>query len=240
MPRKMRRILRNLLRHVGYDLVRYHPDRLGVDWMEDVTHLSRSPTPLIFDVGANVGQSINNFRRRFRSCTVHSFEPSPDTFHLLSDRYSKVPGVHLWNTAVGSESTELTLNENTVSEMSSLLPLGKQGWGSVQKGTTVPVLTIDSFCINHSIEMIDILKIDTQGFDFEVLKGSRNMIQSGRVGLICIEMIFNDMYNGLPPPCEILEFLREIGCDLVSFYPFHHQQSVASWADALFVHRAYR
>ena len=63
----------------------------------------------------------------------------------------------------------MTFLENSNPDMSSFLPLSEFGWGKVTKETPVEVKTIDqAFILDQNIEQVDILKSDTQGFDFEV------------------------------------------------------------------------
>jgi hypothetical protein len=119
------------------------------------------------------------------------------------------------------------------------LPLGKFGWGTITKETLVEVKTIDQFCRDEGIERIDILKSDTQGYDLEVFKGAERTIRENRIGLIYFEIIFCDMYKNLPSFSEVYDFLTGRDFLLVSFYQFHYQEQLASWTDALFVHKSY-
>ena len=50
--------------------------------------------------------------------------------------------------------------------------------------------TIDDFCSANKIPKIDILKIDTEGFDLNVLKGAQQMLSRGQIAFIYTE--FND------------------------------------------------
>ena len=203
--------------------------------MEKFLHNNR---PIVFDVGANVGQSIHRFRSRFPRCIIHSFEPSPTTFETLSQQASKLKDVHLWNYALGSVSGQMTFLENEHSDMSSFLPISEFGWGKVTKETLVEVKTIDQFCYDANIEQIDILKSDTQGFELEVFKGADRTMRANKIGLIYFEIIFSDQYKNLPSFAQIYDFLTSREFLLVSFYQFYYQKQLASWTDALFVHKS--
>jgi len=134
----------------------------------------------------------------------------------------------------------MTFFENSLSTMSSFLPLSEFGWGTLTKKTLVNVRTIDDFCKDEKIEKIDILKSDTQGFDLEVFKGAEKTIRANKIGLIYFEIIFSDMYKKLPSFAQLYDFLTSRDFLLVSFYEFHYQRQLASWTDALFVHKSYR
>ena len=59
----------------------------------------------------------------------------------------------------------------------------------------VDVNTIDNYCKTNEIEFIDILKIDTQGYEENVLLGATNMIKNKKIKFIELEIIFFDIYN---------------------------------------------
>jgi len=230
--------IRQIVRSLGFDVVRYDKCQTGKDPFIDMSKFVHEECPVIFDVGANIGQSIRKFRAQFPTATIHSFEPSPTTFEILRNNNSNLSDVHLWNCAMGAFPQEMTFLENSHSEMSSFLPLSEFGWGNIEKETLVEVMTIDQFCIDMNINRIDILKSDTQGFDLEVLLGAERTIRSNKIGVIYFEPIFSDMYKDLPSFDKVYSFLIKHDFLLVSFYDIHYQKHLASWADALFVHKS--
>ena len=160
----MKQKIRHIFRKFGYEIVRSTPNQIGKNPLADIVKFLHNDHPVIFDVGANVGQSIQKFRAQIPNCTIHSFEPSPTTFETLGQQASELMDVHLWNHALGSVPGRMTFLENSHSEMSSFLPLSNLGWGSVTKETLVEVKTIDQFCHDENVGRIDVLKSDTQGF----------------------------------------------------------------------------
>ena len=164
--------------------------------------------PMIFDVGANIGQTITDFRSFFPRSVIHSFEPSPTTFQALTRHAGGRKDVHLWNFAFGSTPGRMTLRENSFPVM-SFLQLGDHGWGQVVRETPVEIKTVDQFCREQSIEKVDILKSDTQGFDLEVLLGAEQMIRDGRIGLVYLEVIFAALYENQPSISRIYDFMLD-------------------------------
>lgn len=227
--------IRNLVRRFGFDIIKLN--KTGRDPLTDMARFLHEERPMIFDIGANAGQSIHKFRSRFPKSVIHSFEPSPETFQTLCQNTDRFKDVHLWNCALGSSVGKMPFLENSISVMSSFLPLGEFGWGEVTKETLVEVKTIDRFCEDENIEYIDILKSDTQGFDFEVLKGAERTINAQKIGLIYLEITFSDMYKNLPSFGKIYDFLIDRDFLLVSFYKFNYQKEMVSWTDALFIHK---
>jgi len=232
----LRRRLRDLARRLGYDISSFERGRPGSSALDDMARFMADDRPIIFDVGANVGQSIERFRSRFPRSIIHSFEPGPAAFLELQRRAAALAGVHVWNRALGAAPGSLTLLENSVSDMSSFLPLAEAGWGEVARRTDVEVTTVDRFCDDHDIARIDILKSDTQGFDLEVLKGASSMFAANRIRAVYLEINFIRIYENLPTLSDLYAFLTARDFQLVSFYDFRYRDHRAAWTDALFVH----
>jgi FkbM family methyltransferase len=229
--------IRRIMNRFGCDIIRLN--EIGHDPLTDFRLFFHNDQPLIFDVGANVGQTVSKLHTTFPRCKIHSFEPSPTTFATLKQEVSQLNNVYLHNCALGAASGQQTFLENNNSDMSSFLLLGKFGWGEIIQETVVEVNTVDTVCDQYDIQKIDLLKSDTQGFDFEVFKGAEQSICANKIGLIYFEVIFSDMYKGLPSFGTIYDYLIERNFSLVSFYKFYYQEQLASWTDVLFVHKSY-
>lgn len=190
---------------------------------------------IIFDVGANEGQTQRKFRAEFPRATLHSFEPGTNAFAQLQKNTKINPATSIWNLALGSKIGQQEFFENTLTTMSSFLPLGKEGWGGQEKKINVPVTTIDQFCAERGIERIDILKSDTQGYDLEIFKGAEGMMQKESISLIYFEVIFTEIYRNLPSFDETFHYLADRGFRLEALYDVS-RYGRATWTDALFVH----
>lgn len=234
----MKQLVRQFINRRGYDIVRFDPTKVGNNPIDDIRRFLQNDHPIVFDVGANTGQTVETFRTGFPKCTIHCFEPNSTTFRTLEQNVANLSDVHLWNFALGSSSGPRIFQENSFSDMSSFLPLGRLGWGTITKTSSVEVKTVDQFCFDEGIDRIDVLKSDTQGFDLEVMRGAEDTIRASKLGLIYLELIFSDMYEDLPSFVEVLDFLESREFRLVSFYRFHYQELLASWTDALFVSKS--
>jgi FkbM family methyltransferase len=197
--------------------------------------LAATDSPLVLDVGANRGQSIERLRRVFARPVIHAFEPGRDTFVALQRRAAGIPDLHVNNVAVGARAESRTFIDTEPDEMSSLLEPSTDAWGRIKRRYAVEVITVDDYCAARGIDLIDILKSDTQGFDLDVMKGAERMIGRRAIRFIYTEVTFSDMYEGLPRFDEIYAFLADRGFALVSFYDFYYQHDRAGWTDALFV-----
>jgi FkbM family methyltransferase len=230
-----KRVVKSIFRLLGFE-IHYVRKGVGVDAFADMRALAGTDRPVIFDVGANVGQSIGIFRKSFDRSVIHAFEPGRAAFEELQRRTAGIRDLHLNNAALGAQRGSAVFLENERTDMSSLLEPGIDCWGEIRGRYDVEVDTVDDYCAARGIARIDILKSDTQGFDLEVLKGAEAMLRKGAIRLIYMEINFAEMYKGLPPIDEIYRFLADRGFHLVAFYDFWYQRNRASWTDALFMH----
>jgi len=221
------------LRWIGLELRRIQHDRDAV--RTAYTLLGAPAKAVIFDVGSNLGQSIEKYVHRFAYPEIHAFEPSPKTFEELKKRTGRLRGVVLHNFALGSQPGKLQFLENSKSDMSSFLQPGADHWGAIEHVTEVQVETLDRYCSERHIDNIDLLKIDTQGFDLEVLRGTKEMLAAKRVKSILIEITFLQIYQTAPRCDEIFRFLFDHGYRLIALYDQVYRRGAIAWADALFM-----
>ena len=231
--RLIRKAVKQFLRRAGID-IRFIPE-IGFDAYADMRKLVATDCPVVFDVGANRGQTIEHFRDAFARPVIHAFEPGLDTFVALQRGRAGLPDLHLNNVALGARAESRTFIHSEPDNMSSFLEPSVDAWGEIRDRYPVEVITVDDYCAAHGIEHIDILKSDTQGFDLDVIKGARHTIDRHAIHLIFMEITFSDMYKGLPRFDEIYAFLADRGFALVSFYDFYYQHGRAGWTDALFI-----
>jgi FkbM family methyltransferase len=211
------------------------PNGIGGNPFLDMRNIIGHDHPIVFDVGANVGQSVNSFRSYFQNAQVHSFEPSPAIFQKLVQNVGNGALQHNWNCALGASQSEMELLENKSSEWNSFLKPGATGRTAITNKVKVPVDTASNFCREHGIPAIDILKSDTQGYDLEVFKGAIDLFTRNAVKLVYCEMIISELYEGAPSFGDLYNFLIHQGFALVSFYEIAYENGLAGWTDGLFV-----
>jgi FkbM family methyltransferase len=232
------------LRRFGFEVQRtphsLAPDKVsvGLDPYHDMRRLTGAiARPVVFDVGANVGQTVERIRNYFDHPVIHAFEPSPATFAALRRATEGIPDLTLNNMALGRRAGTADFVENSDPALSSLLEFGPDSWGSVTGKIPVTVATLDQYCVAQRLERIDVLKLDTQGFEIEVLHGGETMLREGRIGAVFMEITFIEMYKGLPGLDEIYRFMTDHGLYLMAFYDFHYRNNRLGWCDAMFARR---
>jgi FkbM family methyltransferase len=137
----------------------------------------------VFDVGANRGQYGRWLRNLGFGGLIVSFEPNPGPFAELQ-RQADSNWICL-PYALGSETGELPLNVMADDVFSSFLnPSGAEEYAAentVVATVTAPIKRLDDVFLEVGPKFArPFLKVDTQGFDLEVLKGARETISQFR------------------------------------------------------------
>ena len=197
----------------------------GHDPFLDIVRLSRAMNytdSTIIDVGANSGQTTLRFVREFPTSKIYSFEPHPGTFAKLQQNVRKHNNVIPINAALGRTNgvTDLYVYEN--SALNSVLADSPfiSRFGVPGTCISVNLTCLDDFCSSNGIKSLHVLKIDTEGFDIEVLKGATRLMDRGKIKFIYIE--FNDLFE-IPNATggsliAIGEFLKNWGYRFVASY----------------------
>jgi FkbM family methyltransferase len=205
------RIVRN---RSGFHILEELPR--GVNAFHDISAaLPRFRPALVFDVGANIGQSAKLYHQHFSGVTVHSFEPVLSTFTQLRQNLRDQPHQYCHRIALGAApgTGRMLLREG--SELSRLLLSSEKPAGQTEE---VPTTTIDLFCQQHAITRVDYLKIDTEGHDLEVLKGAAAMLAQSGVGLVEVEAGMNPANRTHVPLEHLKSFLESHGYFLFGLY----------------------
>ena len=166
----------------------------GFDQFQDIKYLVKDfHIETIVDVGANEGQTANRFIKVFPTARIFCVEPVLETFKRLKNNV-KENNISCHNLALGSENGSLEIKtsfDNSNSTMNSLKTTNLINEGKEFKTEKVNVVTLDMFCKEQLISEIGYLKIDTEGFDLEVLKGGRFMLEQRKIGFIEVEAGMN-------------------------------------------------
>ncbi|WP_375000992.1 FkbM family methyltransferase [Aeromicrobium sp. CTD01-1L150] len=162
--------------------------------------LSALGVDTVLDVGANVGQYAALVRGAGFEGRIISCEPLSGAHAGLSSRSERDDGWLALHVAVGAEPGTAKINVAANSFSSSLRNM-TQAHLSTAPGSryvateTVPVTTVSQLVRDHGIDpATTLLKIDTQGFEDEVLTGADELV--GRLAAIQLELSFVELYEG--------------------------------------------
>ena len=232
-PMTAKEMLKVLVRRTGYDLMRTSKQD---PWHAVSILLADRAHPVILDVGANAGQTASHCSRLLPTARVYSFEPSPTAYRALRAAVGGLQRVETFNVAMGEQAGTITLLENTVTELTSVLRPDAAAWGEIVRETPVEVWTVDQFRDEHNIDRIDVLKTDTQGFDLSVLRGAGNALAASAVDVILTEVTFVPMYQEAPRFDKLLGYALDHGFQVTGVYPFIRPHGLVDFADVLLVH----
>lgn len=207
----------------------------GVELVHDVNvRLGKKNGIVLFDVGANVGQTLDEFLQAFSQPQIYSFEPSPATFQQLQQKYGQRANVRLEHLALSDrEGTQPFYVTRNYSVNDSLL---KPAWDAGAREVPVPVETLDRYCESQGISRIDLLKIDTQGNDLNVLQGATRMLDAGQIQFFSLELMYDRMYEGQPTLLDVLSFADQYGYRLLGFYEQTYVANKLNYLNACFEH----
>ncbi len=172
---------------------------------------------LVYDVGANKGQFGSNILAAGYEGKVVSFEPLSEAhLHLTHVAQKHANWRVAPRCAVGSESGETTINVSGNSQSSSMLDLTAEalaGSPTAQfvRSEHVSVIRLDD--TDYHAQALNIfIKVDTQGFEMEVLKGATRLLASARG--VQLEMSFTPMYEGAPTFETLYDHMVNLGFEL--------------------------
>jgi FkbM family methyltransferase len=240
--RRIRNAISAAIDKLGYQVRRKQPPGWGDDAYRDQQRLLEgSPVRVVMDVGANVGDTVHQYRALFPAATIHAFEPFPDVHRQLAERFATDPQVHTHQRAVTDAVGTRRLYVNDVHVTNSLLPLNpaSAAWaGASDQGldrtVDVPAMTLDQFCTAEGLTRIDLLKIDIQGGEAMALEGATGLLERGAVRLIYLEVLFAPLYNGQAFFCDVMGILHRHGYHLFGLYNLMHRDRGLGWGDAIF------
>ena len=170
------------------------PEGNGEYWLLEKVVSNSISGDVFFDVGANKGEwtakALVIAERSKLSITLLPFEPSPSTRVLLNNRFEQSSEVAVQSCALSSEIGRLKFYSNGVgSGTNSLSDVS----GIVE--AEVDVSTLDIFAADKDIFKIKMLKIDTEGFDFNVIQGAAKYLSEGAIEVIQFEYNWRWLIN---------------------------------------------
>ena len=208
-----RAVIQDLVRKTGYQVVRFPLMRYFQ--AEDIN--------VVLDVGANRGQYAQELRKLGYQGSIISFEPVDAAFEQLATVSADDA---LWttvHTALGSSDGEVPINVSSNTVSSSILEVNSEHQRVVPESravetAVVPVRRLDAVFGNYARPGDRVfLKIDTQGYELEVLRGATGVLEA--VSGLQLELSLSTLYEGQPLVEDIIAFLRDHQFAPVWFLP---------------------
>ena len=189
-----------------------------------ISPLLHHKVELLFDVGANVGQFALEKRAEGYKGKIISFEPLPEAYSKIVQRSKDDINWIVHNrSAVGAKHGEVEINIAGNSYSSSILPMLKEHSLAAPNSAYIgkvktDVITLDSIFDTYRLHNETIcLKIDTQGFEWEVLQGISLNLENIKV--VQLELSIIPLYEDQYLYQHFFTFFQEQGFYLWSLTP---------------------
>ncbi|BCT69180.1 FkbM family methyltransferase [Nitrosospira sp. NRS527] len=243
---KFKHIAYSTARLLGYEVVpSWRFETLGFTTL--LTDLfQRNKINYVLDVGANTGQYVR-FLRQFAGYEgrVISFEPVSHCYQSLIKKAELDP---LWDTrqfALGKENSTQKINVMKSDQFSSFLQPthkfidGLQDLNVIDHTEEIIVKSLDEVLSEMKIDGVKeaiYLKLDTQGYDMQVIAGAKNSLQN--IWALQTEVSVLNIYEGMPSIEQVIVEMRNLEFDLVGMFPVNHDRNLRVIEyDAVFINR---
>ena len=192
----------------------------------------------VVDIGSNRGQFSLACLKWAPKARVFAFEPQPRPCEIYRQIFSPLSNFLLHEVAIGPTRCQNILHLSASDDSSSLLPIS-DNQQSIYPGTEevgvmqVHVAPLEDFISLSQLIAPAMLKIDVQGFEFDVLKGSETLLS--KFSFIYCECSFIELYTGQKLAPEIIQWLNQKGFMLSGVYNLSYDSfGRAIQADFLF------
>lgn len=213
---------KSLFHMAGLDLHRLKPN--SNPSFQLLMGLNHFDVDLVLDVGANVGQFATELRSIGYKGSLISFEPLSVAHAALSNAARRDQHWYVYpRSAIGDYDGEIEINIAGNSVSSSILPMAElhssAAEGSAYVGVeNVPIHRLDSVAPEYlSKSRRPFLKMDTQGFEWQVIDGAAATLPKFR-GILCELSLFS-LYDGQHLWLEMIHRLETEGFSLWSIQP---------------------
>jgi FkbM family methyltransferase len=219
-------VVQKSLRRVGLELVRYPPTDGTRERHVLQAILSKKRINCVIDVGANEGQYGRHLRQIGYAGRIVSFEPVLQSFENLARTSAGFPGEwKLLNLALGSVAGSAAINVCDGAYFSSFLTpreesLARFPQNRIGRTEVVEVKRLDDIlceCTEGIVEPRVYLKMDTQGYDLEVIKGATQSLP--KIVALQTEISFKPIYENMRNYADSLSTLLSLGFEVFDFMP---------------------
>lgn len=224
-PSPLRARVRRFGHRLGVDVRRYAPHSSTA--ARRVRIVANRRISVVLDIGANVGHYAKDLRSAGYDGRIISFEPLSEPFEALCRASHRDAEWRCLQLALGTSNGATTMNvAANQAASSSLLPM--ESWvreGSPEQayvGTEIVQVTRLDDAAPPLITPEDrvMVKLDVQGYEFEVLRGGKRTL--GRADIVEAELSLVPLYEGQVLWRQVLDYLQAAGYEVVSLDPILH------------------
>lgn len=182
----------------------------------------------VFDVGANCGDFAQAAAACFPEAKVTLFEPLPSLWprlHRLASNHAERWRVE--KIALGKAPDRMPLHisegDNSIGSFLGFSEEYREGNTTVTSAQTIDcqIDSLDAFCERAKIASIDLLKIDVEGFEFEVMEGAATMLSRTEALIVEVSLI-RQAGGAADALAEMIALLTQKGFRIVDVVPSLH------------------
>lgn len=163
---------------------------------------------VVFDIGANIGRFSHDVARRVgRSGRVYSFEPMPLALKRLRAmvKLCRLDHIEIIEGALSDQAGQAEMHLpckdgwRPNSQIAHLRRDGAPVDAAHSRSVPVRLYQLDAFCRERSIERLDLIKCDVEGFEYFVFQGAHDVLSRLQPAVFCeVEHPYLER-NGLVP-----------------------------------------
>jgi FkbM family methyltransferase len=216
----LKQLIRRTLNRCGYDLRRlgYNPDLM--DFIRD------RKIDVVLDVGANVGQFGRWLRGRGYRGRIVSFEPIASVYDVLAATAAGDAGWAVNNFALGTKTERASINVAVESVFSSILPASGAAArydanAAVVRNEIIEMRVLDEVYPRSAGNVL--LKIDTQGYERQVLEGGRSVLPLLKG--VWMELPIVHLYENTWQLHEAIAFMAAAGFVPAQIHPVNYHSA---------------
>jgi FkbM family methyltransferase len=156
------------------------------------TYLVGKKNPVLMDVGANIGNYSVSLAKKFGNAKIVAFEPTKIAYDALVKNCAST-NVRTVQKGLGAKNELLTIYTSKDSSHNTMYKEVLQEFLVKDKieEETITIETLDTYCEQNNIDIVDFLKIDVEGNELFVLQGATKMLATKQIKVIQFE--FNEM-----------------------------------------------
>jgi len=204
-----KQIIAKLLANLGYMITKLPTTENQIKankfrWLQDLK------INTVLDIGANDGGFVININKILPEAFIYTFEPLTDIFNQLKSNTSYIKNIKYFNFALGEIEEERSIYRNVFSPSSSFLKmkdLHKKAFPHTANFHEQKILvkTLDSITNEIKLNSPILFKLDVQGYEISVLKGSLNILK--KIDVVITETSFYQLYEKQAMFKDIFAFL---------------------------------
>jgi FkbM family methyltransferase len=156
--------------------------RNGERWL--LQSLSQLKFKSIVDVGANHGDWIQHSLPLFSHASIYAVEPVPSNFGVLSERFMNETRVSCFQVGLGSKNGSAQMETDNRRHSHARIVTTTANRPEL---IDVKIQTGDDFLRDRSIDSVDFLKIDAEGYDCQILQGLKETLSKRMIDVIQFE-----------------------------------------------------